>query len=138
MANVLPGGGVPVMVGCGSTASTALAVYVTTAPAGLVASTVIRDGGVRAGAVVSRTVTVKLAVAVLPEASRAVQLTSVEPSGKVLPDAGTQLTEGFGSWSSVAVVVNETTAPLGPVASATTAGGTDSVGRLVSRWPARV
>src|SRR3954451_4268822 len=138
MGNVLPDGGVPVMAGCGSTASTARAAYVTRAPAGLVASTAIGDGGVRSGAVVSRTVTVKLAVALLPEASRAVQSTSVEPSGKVLPDAGRQLREGLGSWSSVAVVVNETTAPLGPVASATTAGGTDSVGGVVSRWPARV
>jgi hypothetical protein len=50
-----------------STMSVAVAVKVTTLPEELVASSVMLDGSVRTGAVVSRTVIVKLAVPVLPD-----------------------------------------------------------------------
>src|SRR5215831_4595821 len=93
IANVLPDVGVPVTVGCGSTRSVATAVYVTTAPVGPVASTLIGDGGSSVGALVSRTVTTKLPLDWFPEASRAVQSTSVDPTANVLPDAGRQITD---------------------------------------------
>jgi hypothetical protein len=51
------------------------------------------------GGVVSVTVTVKLAVAVLPCVSVAVQATVVRPRGKVLPDAGAQETVAASSGS---------------------------------------
>ena len=61
-------------------------------------------GHVMVGFSVSVTVTVKLQLAVLPEASVAVQLTVVVPTGKVEPDAGVQDTVTPGQLS-VAVVV---------------------------------
>jgi hypothetical protein len=48
------------------------------------------------------TCTVKLPLAWLPEASVAVQVTVVSPTAKNDPDAGEQLTVGFGSRSSLA------------------------------------
>jgi len=65
-----------------------------------------------------------------------VQSTSVDPSANVLPDAGVQVTDGFVSWSSVAVAGNVTAAPLGPVASAVIPVGRESVGGVASRCPA--
>jgi hypothetical protein len=55
------------------------------------------------GAAVSRTVTVKVAVAVLLRVSSAVQVTVVVPRGNVLPDAGAQLTGRTPSTTSLAV-----------------------------------
>ena len=49
------------------------------------------------GGVLSRTVTVKLAEAVFPAASVAVQVTVEAPSGKEPPEAGEQATAGAGS-----------------------------------------
>ena len=81
----------------------------------------------------SETVTVKvLAAEVLPAASFAVQLTVVVPSGKVEPEAGEHVTVGEGSMTSVAVAVNETTAPDAPVASTVLFPGTVSIGAVVS------
>ena len=60
---------------------------VATAPAPLVASTVTSAGGVTTGAVVSVTVTVKVAVPVLPCASVAEHVTVVTPTGNVSPEA---------------------------------------------------
>ena len=51
----------------------------TVAPSGPVASTLMFVGRVRTGAVVSRTLTVKLAETELPAASVAVQWTGVDP-----------------------------------------------------------
>ena len=70
-----------------STVSVAVAVNVTTTAAELVASVVISAGTVTTGAVVSTTVTVKVAVPVLSLLSVAEQVTVVSTSGKVLPDA---------------------------------------------------
>ena len=62
-------------------------------------------GRLRTGSVVSSTVTVNEPLALLPEASVAVQVTIVVPSGKVEPDAGEQVTAGEGSTASVAEAV---------------------------------
>ena len=62
-------------------------------------------GRLRTGAVVSSTVTVNEPLALLPEASVAVQVTVAVPSGKVEPDAGEQTTAGEGSTVSVAEAV---------------------------------
>ena len=51
------------------------------------------------GASVSFTVTVKVELAVLPAASVAVQVTVVVPTGKTLPEAGTQMTDTPGQLS---------------------------------------
>ena len=56
-----------------------------------------------------KTETVKLQVAVLPEASVAVQVTVVTPTGKQLPEGGLQTTTTPGQLS-LAVVVKLTTA----------------------------
>src|SRR5437588_8250551 len=54
--------------------------------------------------------TLKLPLALLPVASVAVQLTIVLPIANVEPDAGAQLTLGFGSTLSVAVALKVTIA----------------------------
>jgi len=94
---------------------------------------VTSPGTVTVGAVVSTTVTVNPPVAVLPDASRAVHVTGVEPSGNVAPDAGVHVTVGFGSLLSTAVAVKFATAPVGPVASTVIAAGTVSTGGTTSR-----
>src|SRR5438132_10132072 len=80
MAKVLPEAGVELTVTAPSTISSALAEKVTTGPGALGASGVMLCGPVIAGGVVSRTVTVKLPVALLPWASVAVAFTVVVPS----------------------------------------------------------
>jgi hypothetical protein len=87
------------------TVSLADTLKLTAAPAPLVASAVISLGTVSVGFVVSRTVTVKLPVAVLPWVSLAEQGTVVVPRAKVLPDAGVQLTGRTLSTTSVAVAL---------------------------------
>jgi len=77
---------------------------------------------------VSTTVTVKLALAVLPCLSVAVHLTVVVPNANVEPDAGLQVTGSVPSTGSVAVAVNVTTAPLGLVACAVMFAGTVTTG----------
>ena len=86
-----------------------------------------------AGGVASTTLTVKLAVAVLPALSVAVQVTVVVPMGKVLPEAGAQAEVSAPLIKSVAEAVNVTAAPFGPVASAVILPGTVMVGGVVSR-----
>ena len=83
-----PEAGVLVVGRAPLTASMAEVEKFTTAPAALVASTVMFAGTVIAGAVVSLTVTVKVLLAGLPAASLAVTVTVVVPSGKVEPEAG--------------------------------------------------
>ena len=58
----------------------------------------------------SNTVTVKLQEALLPEASAAVQVTVVLPTGKVEPEAGVQLTVTPGQLSLAAGVIKLTSA----------------------------
>ena len=80
----------------------------------------------------SCTVTVKLAVDVLPCASVDEQETVVTPSGNVEPDAGLQLTGSVPSTASVAETLYVTTAPLGPVASTVRLPGVVIAGGVVS------
>ena len=101
-------------------------------------------GGVTAGGVVSRTMTSNVAVAVLPAASVAEQVTGVVVGAlpvkpKVLPDVGEQTTGTSRSTSSVAVTANVTTAPVGLCASARIGTGLGSVitGGVVSEVPLR-
>jgi hypothetical protein len=56
-----------------------------------------------------KTVTSNWQLALLPQASVAVQVTVVVPTGNVLPEGGLQTTVGAGPQLSVAVVVKLTT-----------------------------
>src|SRR5713226_2716887 len=98
-AKVLPEEGEQLGVSEPDTVSAAVAVKLTKAPLGPVASTTLGAVMVTTGDVVSVTVTVKLAFAALPCASVAVQATVVRPRGKVLPDAGAQETVAASSGS---------------------------------------
>jgi hypothetical protein len=131
-ANVDPDGGVHVTTGTPSTASLAVAPYVTTAPDPLVASAVMSAGTVRVGAVVSTTWTSNAALAGLPAASVAVQLTVDVPIANVEPEAGRQPNVGEGSTTSTADARYVTTAPAALVASAVMSFGTVIVGATES------
>src|SRR5688572_4682622 len=69
-----------------------------------------------------------------PEASVAVQVTSVVPRGKKLPEGGMQTTVGHGSVASLAVTEKDTISPGDPLlmSTAETDGGQDSTGGVVS------
>ena len=82
------------------------------------------------GAVVSRTVTVCVAVAVLPAASLAVQTTVVLPSGNV--DGALLVAATVPSRASTATAVPMETAVRAPVASAVTSGGAFMRGGVLS------
>ena len=96
------------------------------------ASTTRLAGSVRAGAVVSRTVTVNDPVEVFVCASAAEQSTDVGPKPKVAPLGGTHVTATVPSTTSAALVVKGTGAPDGPVASAVNEAGSVRVGAVVS------
>jgi len=115
-----------------STVSVADAVKVARAPPGPVASRLMLTGTVTSGAVVSRTVTVNVAVATFPCPSVAVQSTRVAPSGNTKPDDGLQVAATGPSTMSVAPTENGTAAPPGPVASEMMSAGTVSDGGVVS------
>jgi hypothetical protein len=115
-----------------STTSDADAVNVAGAPVALVASFAKLAGTLTTGAVVSRTVTVKLFEPVLPPASCAVQFTVVVPTAKVLPEEGAQLVATLPSTLSLAEAENVTDAPLAPVASCVIAPGTVTTGATPS------
>jgi hypothetical protein len=88
-ANVPPEAGVQFAVTLPSTMSDALALYVTVAPDGPVASTLNEPGVVMVGAVVSTTVIVRTRcgpVTSLVTVSVAVQFTSVAPIGNTSPE----------------------------------------------------
>jgi hypothetical protein len=89
---VLPEDGVQFTVTDPSTMSEADAEKVTTAPDGPVASSTMSEGRVSVGGVVSTTWMLKLPDAVLPRLSVDEQFTLVVPTGKVLPEAGEQVT----------------------------------------------
>ena len=88
-----------------STASVAAGLNVTAAPPGPVALAVIGPLGkpLITGAVVSRTVTLKVLPVELPRLSADVQVTVVSPSGKVESEACAQSTGRGPSTASVAV-----------------------------------
>src|SRR5262249_50692974 len=79
-----------------------------------------------------KAVTAKLPVPRLPCASVEEQLTVVVPTGKVLPDAGTQVTGVDPSTSSTAETEKVTTAPAGLVANTLMSAGTVSTGGVES------
>ena len=117
-----PEGGKQLTVTLPSTISTALAVYLTTAP--LLPIAPILPGSVRTGRVVSTTVTVKLPEPVFVLKSVAVHVTVVVPSGNVVVTgndvvfAGTEhVGATFGSALSVAEAEYVKEAPLALVAS---------------------
>jgi len=130
--NVLPEAGVQVVATEPLTESVADAAKLTTAPAALVASAVMFAGTVTAGFVVSKTVTVRFAVPVLPAPSVAKQVTVVVPRGNVLPEAGVQFGISAPLTRSVADAVKLTTAPEALVASAVMGAGTVTTGFVVS------
>ena len=90
--NVLPDAGtqdgvrVPLTVSVAETPE-----YVTAAPPGPVASSVIGPGTVSTGGVVSCTVTLNELLPVFPAPSVAVHLTAVVPTGNVPPEPGRQV-----------------------------------------------
>src|SRR5205085_2577788 len=85
--NVLPEAWLATTVTAPSTMSVAVALKLTAAPLGLVASATMATGVAMTGGVVSTTVTLKEPVAGLPAASVAVTVTVLVPSGKTLPGA---------------------------------------------------
>ena len=111
----------------------AVGVKVTTFPAALVASTTMFDGQVTTGAMVSRTVTVKVQVLVFSAASYAVTVTVVVPMGKTEPEAGEAVTVGLASTTSVALTVKSTTLPAELVASTVMLVEHVTTGAVVSR-----
>src|SRR5215510_6735747 len=85
------------------------------------------------GALVSLTITENVADALLPDTSRAVQVTVVCPRANVPPDTGVHVTAGEGSMLSVAVgSAYWTTAPAADVASFTRSGDGLTSGAVVS------
>ena len=90
MGNVEPEAGKQVTATAPSTLSFAETAKVAGAPEALTALTVMLAGNVSVGAVVSTTITVKLAAPVFPCVSVAVQFTVVVPNAKVAPEAGKQ------------------------------------------------
>ena len=86
--------------------------YVTTAPQIFGSFAVVMLAGqTMVGDCVSVMVIVNVQVAVLPDASVAVDVTVVVPTGKKLPDAGTETTVVPGQLSVAVGALNVTTAP---------------------------
>src|SRR5215207_10820340 len=89
-SKLLPDAGVQVTATSPSTRSSAVALKLTAAPLGPVASAVLSEGKSSEGGVVSTTVTSKKPVVSTPAESVTEQLTCVTPSGKLVPEAGEQ------------------------------------------------
>jgi hypothetical protein len=105
IANWVPDFGEQLSTGLASRSSVAETAYVTRAPAGDVALTVIATGVVMTGADRSRatTVTEDVPVDELPAVSCAVHLIVLVPTGNVEPDTGPHSRLGSASRSSVTV-----------------------------------
>lgn len=104
---VLPSGNVEPLAGSQVTVtlvqlSVAVAAKVTTVPFGLLQFVVMFTGQLICGGCISRIVTVKVQLVVLPQLSVAVHVTVVEPSGKVEPGSGRQDTVTSVSHASMA------------------------------------
>jgi hypothetical protein len=119
-----PASGMHVTVRAPPTMSVAETAKTTIAPAPLVASARTFGGAVRTGAVVSRTTTGNVSVALFVARSLAEQVTVVDPKENGDPVAGVHTAATAPSKASTAVAANVTTAPFGPVASAPTPAGT--------------
>jgi hypothetical protein len=130
--NAEPEDGVHVTDTVPSTRSEAEAVNVTTAPLEPVAGTVISDGSVNSGGVLSTTITVNEPEAAFPALSVTEQATWVEPNTNVEPEAGLQLGVIAPSTASDAETLKVTTAPLAPVASTVISAGTVTTGTVLS------
>ena len=98
-----PGAGVHEVVTPGQLSLEA-GMKLTTVPESEACVTVMSGGQAIVGFSVSLTVTVKEQLAVLPEASVAVQVTAVVPFGNVEPDGGEQLVVTPGQLSLAVVV----------------------------------
>src|SRR5262245_929718 len=135
---VAPSGNVEPLAGAQTTAiapltlSIADAVNVNGAPEGTVASTVALSGTVTTGFTESITVTMNDAVPVFACASVAVQVTVVAPIRKTARLAGVQLGSTGPSMLSVAVALNVSAAPPGPLASSVASDGTVTTGGVTS------
>src|SRR5918993_5935581 len=131
--NVEPEAGSHVTSTSPSTASVAVAVYVISAPCGLVASAAGgADGSVNSGGMVSCTLTVNEPVASFPAASVAEQLTVVVPNANIEPQVRSHVTSTSPSTASVAVAVYVISAPLASVASWVMSAGKFNSGGVVS------
>jgi hypothetical protein len=128
----LPEGTEQVTLSAPSTMSTAEAAYVTGAPDGPVAATVIFAGTVTVGAVVSLTVTVNCAVPTLARESVAEQVTVEVPSENRLPEGERHVTATEPSTWSIADASNVAMVPVGPAASSVMFAGTWTLGGVVS------
>src|SRR5918911_2109918 len=131
---LLPDAGLHDGVSGPSTLSLALAEKVTFVPDGSGVGTLKLPGTLTTGAVWSTrfTVTLKLALPVLPCESVAVQVTVVVPTGKVLPEDGLQLTGSGPSRLSLALALKVTTAPPALCVLVTMSLGTLTTGAVVS------
>src|SRR5258706_9530922 len=123
LAKVEPEAGVQTITGFGSQRSPASGVKLTTAlhwPSPLVV-TMLAGHEVKAGALVSRTLTVKWQMLALPASSNAAQKTVLTPFGKTLPELGEQRMKMLAGAEqlSVADVANVTVRPLGLLHSTT-------------------
>jgi hypothetical protein len=132
IAKVEPETGEQVGVSVPSTVSTAEAVKLTVAPDELAASTVMFDGTVTVGDVVSSTETVNEELPVLLCASVAEHVTLVVPIAKTKPETGEQVGVNAPSTISVADAEKVTAAPVEPVAAVVMFDGTVTVGDVVS------
>lgn len=125
--NIEPDAGVQTAAMVPSTTSVAFATYVTMAPVGPVAVTVMRSRTWSFG-FGAFTVTVNVSVAVPPKRFVAVHVTVVAPTGNIEPEAGEHSTLAEGSPRSTTVALNVTTAPPGPVAVVSRCAGRRSFG----------
>jgi len=116
-----------------STMSVAVTAKVAEPPPGLCVVTETAPGRWSCGAVVSMTCTSKDAVALLPCASVARQVTVVDERANVDPETGVHDGERDPSTASTAEALNVTAAPADELASRVTPAGTLTVGAVVSR-----
>ena len=130
--NIEPEAGKQVTASGPSIRSFAEAVKLTGAPEAFTALTVILDGRVSTGRVLSTTVTVKLPFAVLLWESVDEQLTVVVPIGNTEPEAGKQVTGREPSTRSFAEAVKLTGAPEAFTALTVMLDGNVNTGEAVS------
>jgi hypothetical protein len=116
-----------------STMSAAEAEKLTAAPFALPAGTVMFDGTLTTGGVVSTTETLNVRVVALPALSVTLHVTLAVPRPKVVPERGVHVGVSGPSTASVADAVKVTAAPEAPVASALNDDGTVNTGPVVSR-----
>jgi hypothetical protein len=127
-----PEGGKDSTLGSGSQLSDALTEKKTRAPLGSRATATWSGGHVICGGTLSRTVTVKLQVFVLPLASKPVETTVVTPGGNKEPEGGTEINAGWGSQLSRMSTLKETVVPPKPRQLVTILVGQNKTGAWLS------